>query len=184
MGTVEGRQRLRYAFNDQRACGQKAGPAFNNKLAESPQPMNHTRESIGPATAEEYIAGLPKERADQISQLREMILQRLPAGYTEEMGFGMITYVIPLETYPKTYNGHPLMYAALASQKRHMAIYLMNVYGDEETLRWFTEGFTASGKKLDMGKSCVRFKKLDDLPSGSHRRNHRPHAGRRIHRLL
>ena len=117
-----------------------------------------------PATAEEYIAGLPKERADQISQLREMILQRLPAGYAEEIGFGMITYVIPLETYPKTYNGHPLMYAALASQKRHMAIYLMNVYGDEETLRWFTEGFTASGKKLDMGKSCVRFKKLEDLP--------------------
>ena len=126
--------------------------------------MNHPRESIGPTTAEEYIAGLPKERADQISRLREMILQRLPAGYTEEMGFGMITYVIPLETYPKTYNGHPLMYAALASQKRHMAIYLMNVYGDDETLQWFTEGFAASGKKLDMGKSCVRFKKLEDLP--------------------
>ena len=126
--------------------------------------MNHPRESIGPATAEEYIAGLPKERADQISRLREMILQRLPAGYTEEMGFGMITYVIPLKTYPDTYNGHPLMYAALASQKRHMAIYLMNVYGDDETLQWFTEGFAASGKKLDMGKSCVRFKKLEDLP--------------------
>ena len=74
--------------------------------------MNHTRDSIVPTTAEEYIAGLPKERADQISQLREMILQRLPAGYAEEIGFGMITYVIPLETYPKTYNGHPLMYAA------------------------------------------------------------------------
>lgn len=126
--------------------------------------MNHHRDSIDPATAEEYIAGLPKERAAQISQLRELILQRLPAGYTEEMGFGMITYVIPLETYPETYNGHPLMYAALASQKRHMSIYLMNVYGDEDTLRWFIEGFTASGKKLDMGKSCVRFKKLDDLP--------------------
>ena len=126
--------------------------------------MNHPGDSTGPTTAEEYIAGLPKERADQISQLREMILQRLPTGYAEEIGFGMITYVIPLETYPKTYNGHPLMYAALASQKRHMAIYLMNVYGDEDTLRWFTEGFTASGKKLDMGKSCVRFKKLDDLP--------------------
>lgn len=126
--------------------------------------MKQTGEPTAPATAEEYIAGLPRERAEQISQLREMILQRLPAGYTEEMGFGMITYVIPLETYPDTYNGHPLMYAALASQKRHMAIYLMNVYGDDETLQWFTEGFAASGKKLDMGKSCVRFKKLEDLP--------------------
>jgi hypothetical protein len=126
--------------------------------------MKQTGEPTAPATAEEYIAGLPRERAEQISQLREMILQRLPAGYTEEMGFGMITYVIPLATYPDTYNGHPLMYAALASQKRHMAIYLMNVYGDDETLQWFTEGFAASGKKLDMGKSCVRFKKLEDLP--------------------
>lgn len=126
--------------------------------------MKQTGEPTAPATAEEYIAGLPRERAEQISQLREMILQRLPAGYTEEMGFGMITYVIPLATYPDTYNGHPLMYAALAYQKRHMAIYLMNVYGDDETLQWFTEGFAASGKKLDMGKSCVRFKKLEDLP--------------------
>ena len=80
------------------------------------------------------------------------------------MDFGMIAYVIPLETYPNTYNGHPLMYAALASQKRHMSLYLMNVYGDAETLSWFTQGFTAAGKKLDMGKACVRFRKLDDLP--------------------
>ena len=126
--------------------------------------MNYKGSQSVPETAEEYIAGLPEERAGQISQLRELILRKLPAGYTEEMGFGMITYVIPLETYPNTYNGHPLMYAALASQKRHMAVYLMNVYGDDETLKWFTEGFAASGKKLDMGKSCVRFKKLEDLP--------------------
>ena len=96
--------------------------------------------------------------------MRELIQSRLPEGYAEQMDFGMICYVIPLETYPETYNGHPLMYAALASQKRHMAVYLMNIYGDEGTLRWFTEGYAASGKKLDMGKSCVRFKKLDDLP--------------------
>ena len=126
--------------------------------------MNHTGSQSVPETAEEYIAGLPEERAGQISRLRELILRKLPAGYTEEMGFGMITYVIPLETYPDTYNGHPLMYAALASQKRHMAVYLMNVYGDDETLKWFTERYTASGKKLDMGKSCVRFKRLEDLP--------------------
>ena len=126
--------------------------------------MDKTGTGAAPATVEEYIAGLPQERAEQIARLRQLILQRLPEGYAEEVGFGMITYVIPLETYPDTYNGHPLMYAALASQKRHMSLYLMNVYGDDETLRWFTEGFAAAGKKLDMGKACVRFRKLDDLP--------------------
>ena len=126
--------------------------------------MGQSERELTPSTVEEYIAGLPEERAEQIARLREMILQCLPEGYAEEMDFGMIAYVIPLETYPDTYNGHPLMYAALASQKRHMALYLMNVYGDDETLRWFTEGFAAAGKKLDMGKACVRFRKLDDLP--------------------
>lgn len=124
--------------------------------------MNHTGET--PATAEEYIAALPPERAEQIGQLRQLIRQRLPEGYAEEMGFGMITYVIPLAAYPDTYNGHPLMYAAIASQKRHMSLYLMNVYGDDETQRWFADGFAAAGKKLDMGKACVRFRKLEDLP--------------------
>ena len=124
--------------------------------------MKHTGET--PATAEDYIAALPPERAEQIGQLRQLIRQRLPEGYAEEMGFGMITYVIPLAAYPDTYNGHPLMYAAIASQKRHMALYLMNVYGDSETQRWFADGFAAAGKKLDMGKACVRFRNLDDLP--------------------
>ena len=126
--------------------------------------MNQTGKEVAPATVEEYIAGLPEGRAEQITRLRELILQRLPEGYAEEMDFGMIAYVIPLEIYPDTYNGHPLMYAALASQKRHMSLYLMNVYGDCETQRWFTEGFAAAGKKLDMGKACVRFRNMDDLP--------------------
>ena len=124
--------------------------------------MNHSEETQ--ATAEEYIAALPPERAEQISRLRQLILQRLPEGYAETIDFGMIAYVIPLETYPNTYNGHPLMYAALASQKRHISLYLMNVYGDRETQQWFADGFAAAGKKLDMGQACVRFKKLDDLP--------------------
>ena len=126
--------------------------------------MTQPQDVVAPSTPEEYLAGLPPDRAEQIGRVRELIQSRLPEGYSEQMDFGMICYVIPLETYPETYNGHPLMYAALASQKRHMAVYLMNIYGDEETLRWFTEGYAASGKKLDMGKSCVRFKKLDDLP--------------------
>ena len=124
------------------------------------------RSGIGPTpeTPEEYIATLPQDRAEQIGQMRELILRNLPKGYVEVVDFGMIAYVIPLETYPETYNGHPLMYAALASQKRHMSVHLMNVYGDEESQRWFVDGFAAAGKKLDMGKACVRFKKLDDLP--------------------
>jgi hypothetical protein len=126
--------------------------------------MDKPDEQTPPATAEEYIGALPSHRGEQIARMRELILQRLPDGYVEQIDFGMIAYVIPLETYPETYNGHPLMYAALASQKRHMSLYLMNVYGDEETQRWFTDGFAATGKKLDMGKACVRFRKLDDLP--------------------
>ena len=126
--------------------------------------MNHTGDSESPATPEEYVAALPAERAGHIAQLRELILRHLPEGYAETMDFGMIAYVIPLETYPDTYNGHPLMYAALASQKRHISLYLMNVYGDEESQRWFADGFAAAGKKLDMGKACVRFRKPDDLP--------------------
>ncbi len=96
--------------------------------------------------------------------VRKAILDNLPDGYQEIVDFGMLAYVIPLETYPKTYNGHPFMYAALASQKRHMAVYLMNIYGNTETEQWFTEAYRASGKRLYMGKSCVRFKSLDDLP--------------------
>ncbi len=126
--------------------------------------MKQPGEGAASATPEEYIAALPEDRAGQIQQLRDLILRRLPQGYAEEMGFGMITYVIPLETYPITYNGHPLMFAAVASQKRHISLHLMNIYGDEESRRWFAEGFAAKGKKLDMGKACVRFKTLDDLP--------------------
>ena len=115
-------------------------------------------------SVQEYLDGLPPDRRQAIETVRQAILDNLPDGYQETMDFGMLAYVIPLETYPDTYNKHPLMYAALASQKRHMAVYLMNVYGDRETERWFTEMYRASGKKLDMSKSCVRFKKLDDLP--------------------
>jgi ribosomal protein L16/L10AE len=96
--------------------------------------------------------------------VRDMIVRCLPAGYRECMGFGMINYVIPLERYPKTYNGQPLGYVALAAQKNHFALYLMCVYMNPEREAWLREAFAKAGKKLDMGKSCVRFKKLDDLP--------------------
>lgn len=126
--------------------------------------MNRNQADAAVQTPEDYISSLSPERAEAIGALRTLILDSLPEGYSEVIDFGMISFVIPLETYPDTYNGHPLMYAALASQKRHMSLYLMNVYGDDGTLQWFTEGFAAAGKKLDMGKACVRFKSLDDLP--------------------
>ena len=115
-------------------------------------------------TVDEYLAELPPERRDAIAAVRRTALDSLPDGYCETMDFGMISYVIPLEDYPKTYNKHPLMLAAIASQKRYMAVYLNNIYSSADTARWFLDAYHASGKKLDMGKSCVRFKTLDDLP--------------------
>ena len=116
------------------------------------------------ATVEEYLGELPAERRQTVEAVRTVIRDNLPDGYEEAMQFGMISYVVPLERYPKTYNGQALSYAALASQKNYVSVYLMNIYSDVETERWFTERYKASGKRLDMGKACVRFKKLDDLP--------------------
>ena len=116
------------------------------------------------ATVDAYLAELPAERREAVETVRRTILANLPDGYEEQMSFGMIGYVVPLSRYPDTYNKEPLALAALASQKRHMAVYLNNVYGDPATLEWFTAAYAASGKRLDMGKSCVRFKRLADLP--------------------
>lgn len=115
-------------------------------------------------TVEQYLGELPDDRRAAISEVRETIVANLPDGYVETMNWGMISYEIPLETYPDTYNKKPLMYAALASQKNHMAVYLSAVYADDETKDWFAEEYRATGKKLDMGKSCVRFKNIDQLP--------------------
>jgi len=115
-------------------------------------------------TVEEYIAALPAERRRAIAELRQLIVECLPEGFEECMAFGMIGYVVPLSRYPKTYNGQPLMLAALASQKAYLSLYLMSVYGDPDTERWFSDGFRRAGKRLDMGKSCVRFKSLEELP--------------------
>ena len=115
-------------------------------------------------TVKEYLAELPDDRRESLTTVRDVILQNLPPGYEETMNWGMITYQIPPETYPNTYNKQPLMYAALASQKNHMAVYLTSIYSDVETKETFVREYKATGKKLDMGKSCVRFKKLESLP--------------------
>ncbi len=115
-------------------------------------------------TVDQYLSELPDDRRESIAEVRQTILDNLPDGYVEAMSWGMISYEVPLDTYPDSYNGKPLMYAALASQKNHMAIYLTAVYGDPETKDWFIDEYKATGKKLDMGKSCVRFKSLEQLP--------------------
>lgn len=116
------------------------------------------------STVAEYLESLPRERREAIETVRDVILAHLPEGYEEAMNWGMITYQVPLATYPDTYNGKPLMYAALASQKNHMAVYLTSVYSMPGALEQFEADYLATGRKLDMGKSCVRFKRLDDVP--------------------
>ncbi len=115
-------------------------------------------------TVDEYLAELPDDRREAIQTVREAILANLPDGYEEAMNWGMITYQVPLETYPDTYNGQPLMYAALASQKNHMAVYLTSVYAIPGKAEAFEAAYRATGKRYDMGKSCVRFRTLEDLP--------------------
>ena len=115
------------------------------------------------ATPEAYLAELPSERAALISHVRDLVNAHLPPGYVERMSWGMISWEVPLERYPDTYNGQPLAYAGLAAQKNHCALYLNCVYASEARTARLREAWVAEGRKLDMGKSCIRFKKRDDL---------------------
>lgn len=115
-------------------------------------------------SVEEYLAALPADRREAIEKVRQVILAHLPEGLEEVINWGMIAYEVPLERYPDTYNRQPLMYAALASQKNHMAVYLTGIYMDDEARREFEAAYKATGKRFDVGQSCVRFRTLDDLP--------------------
>jgi hypothetical protein len=115
-------------------------------------------------TVGEYLKALPPERREAVSAVRKTILDNLPKGYEESMQSGMIGYTVPLSRFPETYNGAPLMYAALGAQKNYSSVYLMGVYADPETRKWFEEAYRKADKTLDMGQSCVRFKTLDDVP--------------------
>ena len=115
-------------------------------------------------TVAQYLEELPPERRDRIEEVRKAVLNHLPEGYEEVMQWGMISYVIPLERFPTTYNKLPLAIASLASQKNYIALYLNNVYTDPKMYEWFTDSYKATGKRLDIGKSCVRFRTLNDLP--------------------
>jgi uncharacterized protein YdhG (YjbR/CyaY superfamily) len=120
--------------------------------------------SSSAATVDQYVAELPPDRAAEIAAVRALVNAHIPDGYVEAMDYGMITWSVPLSTYPETYNGHPLAHTALAAQKNYCSLYLMTVYSaagripeDEFRARW------NGAKRLDMGKSCVRFRRAADL---------------------
>ena len=118
-------------------------------------------------TVDQYLAELPADRREALQAVREVILKNLSKGYEECMGYGAIGYVVPHSVYPPGYHcdpKQPLPFAGLASQKHHMGIYLMCVYDDPEHAAWFKAAWAKTGKKLDMGKSCVRFKKIEHVP--------------------
>lgn len=120
------------------------------------------------STPEEYINELPEERKEVISKLRDAINKNLPKGFEEGMGYGMLSYHIPHSVYPDGYHCNPelpLPFMNLASQKNFVAVYHMGMYAKKEILNWFTSEYPKHFKhKLDMGKSCVRFKRIDDIP--------------------
>jgi len=115
-------------------------------------------------TVEDYLNELPEEQRGVVTAVRDLVLRYLPAGYTEAMNWGMISYEIPLSDYPNTYNGQPLSYIALAAQKNYYALYLMSVYQDEVQTGWLEDAYKKAGRKMDMGKSCLRFRQLAELP--------------------
>lgn len=119
--------------------------------------------SSAAATVAQYLASLPADRRAELTRVADVVRAHLPAGYEEGMVYGMMGWYIPLSRFPETYNGQPLVLAALAAQKNAMSLYMMTVYGDKAIEAKFRAGFKTAGKKLDMGKSCVRFKTADAL---------------------
>lgn len=118
-------------------------------------------------SVEQYLAELPEDRRQALTAIRNAILRNLDKNYQEGMQYGMIAYYVPHRVYPAGYHcdpKQPLPYVCLASHKNHISLYLMSVYSDPAELSWFQQAWKAAGKKLDMGKSCVRFKKLEDAP--------------------
>ena len=120
--------------------------------------------SSNETTPQAYLASLPAERRAVIAAVRDVINARLPDGYVETMNWGMLSYEIPLSRFPVTYDKQPLAYVALAAQKHNYAIYMMNVYGEKQLLDRLLAAYAAMGRLPDMGKCCIRFRKLEELP--------------------
>lgn len=118
-------------------------------------------------TVQQYLASMPADRRETIEAIRAVILKNLPQGYQEGMQYGMIGYFVPHTVYPAGYHcdpKQPLPFVGLASQKNHMALYMFCLYLDDDQAQSFRDSWLATGKKIDMGKSCIRFKKLDAVP--------------------
>jgi len=118
-------------------------------------------------TVAEYLASLPADRCRALESVRDVVLQNLDSEFEEGMQYGMIGYYVPHRVYPAGYHcdpRQPLPFAALASQKNHLSIYLMSVYGEGPHWDWFHKAWAKTGKKLDMGKCCIRFQRVEDLP--------------------
>lgn len=115
-------------------------------------------------TVPEYLASLSADQRKVVGAARALVRKHLPRGYKESMGFGAICWSVPLSKFPDTYNKQPLCYASLAAQKNYTSLYLMMAYGDPKKYAWLKEQFEKAGKKMDMGKSCLHFKSLDDIP--------------------
>jgi hypothetical protein len=115
-------------------------------------------------TVDDYLAELPPERRSIVASVRDLVRRNLPEGYQETMNWGMISYEIPLERYGQTHNKQPLNYVGLAAQKNFYTLYLNAAYQDSDGRKRLAREFEKAGKKLDMGKSCLHFKRLEDLP--------------------
>lgn len=119
-------------------------------------------------TPEQFIDQLPEERKSAIVQLRKTIQEKIPKGFTETLSYGMLAFVVPHELYPEGYHCNPkepLPFISIASQKNYVALYHMGLYTDDELLKWFAEEYPKHSKiKLNMGKSCIRFKKPGNIP--------------------
>jgi len=113
------------------------------------------------STVDEYLAALPDDRRAQLEPVYRAVHDAMPDGFAEMMAWGMISWSIPLADFPDTYNGEPLCYAGLAAQKQKNSLYLMGLYADSAEAEDFRARWTADGTRLDMGKSCVRFRTLD-----------------------
>jgi hypothetical protein len=112
---------------------------------------------------DDFLASLAPERRREVDTVRDVILRNLPEGYEEVISSNMLVYQVPFSEYSDTYNGHPLWYAALASQKSGLSLHLMPLYGDATSTKRVEDAFSAAGKRLDMGKACIRFKSADKL---------------------
>jgi len=115
-------------------------------------------------TPEAYLASLPPERRKVVATVRALVRKHLPKGYVETMNWGMLSYEIPLGVYPDTYNKQPLMYMALAAQKNSYSLYMVGVASNSKLMEKLSGAYQASGRKLDMGKGCLRFKTIEELP--------------------